>query len=431
MSRAYSRRTAFQLGLLPLGLTGLAGCAADDKKDDVAEGGESNGGPEPEPTDTEITLFSWWVAPGEADALDALIAVHNLEYPSEKITNAAIASGEQARDVLQANLEAGSPPDLFQENAYDMKTFLRDNPGGLTPLTELFDELELRDVVVPQVIEDITIDGEIYSMPVNIHRENALHYNKQLFEEQGIEPPTTLDELLEACETFKAAGITPIAMANSGWILRILFNGLASASMGANAFYDYFSGKSELDETAMRDAIDLLGKVLDEYVNASASDENFGWTDAADLVLNGEAAMFIHGDWAKGYFTQQGWEPGKRFGIVGMPGAQELFLYGVDVFGLPTGAPHLEAAKHFLSTVASKAGQVAFNKIKGSSPIRLDTVVEDLDPVGQQTLDDLRDAELRMLTRSQDAWDMAFAEYAVSRDADALLAAYVDNPPGG
>jgi glucose/mannose transport system substrate-binding protein len=406
----------------------LAGCGGDESQlpDDTSGGGAGN---EPD-EETPVTLFSWWVAPGEADALSALIALHNVDYPNEKVSNAAIASGELARDVLDEQLAAGTPPDLFQENAYDMASFLRDNPGSLTPLTDLFEELGLFDVVVPEVIEDVTIDGEVYSMPVNIHRENVLHYNKQLFEEQGLEPPTTLEGLLATCDAFKAAGITPLAMSNKGWVLRILFNALAAASMGAQAYNDYFSRKSELDEAAMRSAIELLGKFLDEYVNESASEEAFEWTDAADLVLNGEAAMFIHGDWAKGYLTQQGFEPGVRFDVVGMPGASELFLYGVDVFGLPAGAPHEEAAKHFLRTVASKEGQVAFNKVKGSSPIRLDTKIDNLDPAGRATLKDLQNAELRMLTRSNEAWDVALAEFAVNRDVDALINAYIDNPPG-
>ncbi|HEY6079811.1 MAG TPA: ABC transporter substrate-binding protein [Polyangiaceae bacterium] len=405
----------------------LAGCA-EESAEPGAKPDDSD--PDPETVETPITLFSWWVAPGEADALDALIAVHNLEYPLEKVSNAAIASGDQARDVLEAQLKGGEPPDLFQENAYDMASFLRDNPGGLTPLTDLFEELGLFDVVVREVIADITLEGEIYSMPVNIHRENALHYSMRIFEEQGLEPPTTLEEFLEVCEALKAAGITPLASANRGWILRILFNALSAASMGVDAFRDYYSGASELDEPAMRAAIELLGKVLDEYVNASAAELEFDWTDAADLVLNGEAAMFIHGDWAKGYFTQQGWKPGEGFGVIAMPGTTGLFLYGVDAFALPTGSPHPEAALHFLRTVASKAGQLAFNELKGSSPIRLDTMVDDLDPAGRATLDDLRSAEVRLLTRSNDAWDAALAEYAISRDADALLAAYVDSPPG-
>ena len=34
-------------------------------------------------------------------------------------------------------------------------------------------------------------------------------YNKEIFAEHGIEVPTTWDELIAACETLKAAGVTP------------------------------------------------------------------------------------------------------------------------------------------------------------------------------------------------------------------------------
>jgi glucose/mannose transport system substrate-binding protein len=376
-----------------------------------------------------VTLYSWWIAPSEADALEALIDVHHADYPTDVIYNAAIESGEAARDVLAAQLTSGEPPDLFQENAYDLPAFLADHPGGLTPLTELFTEEGLFDAIVPEVIENVTFDGEIYAMPVNIHRENALHYNKRIFAELDLEPPATLEELLAACDVIKAAGIAPFATLHAGWVQRILFNALASASMGAEAYRDFFSGSGALDEAAMRSAIALLDRVLSDYVNASASDPNLGWTDAADLVLDGRAAMFIHGDWAKGYYVQQRWQPGEGFGVIGMPGASELFLYGVDVFAMPLGGPQPEAAQRFLRTVASTAAQVAFNRLKGSSPVRLDTSIEDLDSEGRATLEDLRGASVRMLTRSKVVWDDALAAFAAERDHDALLAAYVDNPP--
>ena len=35
-------------------------------------------------------------------------------------------------------------------------------------------------------------------------------YNKDLFEQQGLEVPTTWSELIEVCEAFQSAGITPI-----------------------------------------------------------------------------------------------------------------------------------------------------------------------------------------------------------------------------
>jgi glucose/mannose transport system substrate-binding protein len=199
--------------------------------------------------------------------------------------------------------------------------------------------------------------------------------------------------------------------------------------MGAQAFHDYFSGSAALDETAMRSAISLLDRVLSDYSNDSAADPALGWTDAADLVLDGQAAMIIHGDWAKGYYVQQGWHPGEGFGVLGMPGASELFLYGVDVFAMPAGGPQPEAAQRFVRTVATKEAQVAFNRLKGSSPMRLDTSIEDLDAVGRATLEDLKNASLRMLAPSNELWDEALEAFAASRDHDALLATFIDNPP--
>jgi len=303
-------------------------------------------------------------------------------------------------------------------------------PDSFQSLTDFFKQQGLFDVIVPEVIQSVTIDGEIRAMPVNIHRENALLYNKKVFDSLKLEVPTTLDEFLSVCSKLKAAGVTPLAAAYEGWILRIVFNSLAAASMGITAFESYFTGKTALDEAALRAVIELFDNVLANYVNASASQPDFAWTDATDLLLSGEAAMFIHGDWAKGYLVQRGFDPGIEFGVVGMPGAADLFLYGVDAFAVMTGGHQPEATERFLRTVGSPAGQIAFNRLKGSSPIRLDIDLELLDPSGRITLQDLRDAKIRMLTVSNPAWDDALAAFAVSRDADALLAAFVANPPG-
>jgi glucose/mannose transport system substrate-binding protein len=417
MRKLLSRRHVFRLGA-PLPLL-LLGCANDDTSsaddDKVAE--------------VQVELFSWWIALSEADALQTLIDLHTAEYPKEKIVNAAVESGAKAKEILAQRLDADQPPDIYQENAYNIGAFLEKNPGGLVSLSDFFAAEGLLDVVVPEVIENVTFDGEIMAMPVNIHRENALIYNKKLFADLDLEVPKTLEELLAVCEALKAEGITPIAASHQGWILRMIFNALASASMGPAAYKGFFLGDDEIDEAAMRGAFDLLDDILTNYVNDSASDPDFGWTDAADLLLEEKAAMFIHGDWAKGYLQGLGWEPGVGFGVVGMPGASDFFLYGVDVFALLTGGPEPEASKHFLRTVASKAGQTAFNKLKGSSPIRFDVDADELDPVAQATLEDLKNAKLRMLTRSRAEWDMALAAFAVDRNQDALLAAYVDNPP--
>lgn len=376
-----------------------------------------------------MELLSWWVAASELDALDALLDVHRERYPNDRVRNTTYETGPEAQQRLYEQIAAHTPPDLYQENAYDLPQILVDEPGCLASLSDFFEEHGLAEAIVPEVLQAVTIDGVVRAMPVNIHRENALLYNKKVFDELGLSPPTTLDELLATCESLKAAGITPIATAYLGWIQRILFNGLSAARMGTSAFQAFLEGTGAIDEVALRKSIKLLDEVLTNYVNDSAADPDFGWTDAADLMSKGKAGMFIHGDWAKGYLVQLGAIPGFDFGVVGMPGASDLFLYGVDVFAMLEGAADPEPTRRFLETVGSKEGQIAFNKLKGSTPIRLDVDLDELDPAGRATLEDLRNAKVRLLTRSKPSWDDALAAFAIDRDADALVAAYVASPP--
>jgi glucose/mannose transport system substrate-binding protein len=377
---------------------------------------------------TTVELFSWWTAPGEAEALQALVDLQKVRFPKERIYNAAADSGTDAKATLKTRLADNDPPDLFQQNAHDMRVLLDANPGKVEPLDDFFAEHELGSSVVPEIIEDVTVEGHIYSLPVNVHRENSLFYNKQIFAKNGLEPPKTLEQFFTVCETLKKAGITPVATSQQGWITRILFNSLAMGSMGPEAFGDYWSGRSALDEAAMGKAVDALDRVLTDYAN-DTTDPEFGWTQAAESVFEGKAAMFLHGDWAKGYFVQLGWTPDVDFGVVGAPGASDMFWYGVDVFAVPSGAPHASAAYDFLSTVSSVDGQVAFNAIKGSSPMRLDVPPNKLDAMGQRVLADLNGAKFRMLVRGKDAWDTALGDFNKSHDKAAVIQAYKDNAP--
>ena len=295
----------------------------------------------------------------------------------------------------------------------------------------MFDQLGLRQVIFPEILRDVTHDGHIYVMPVNVHRENALFYNRRLFAAHHLTPPRTLEELLAVCRTLKAAGVVPLATANQGWILRIMFNSLALGRMGSAAYYDYFSGHNVADITRLRQAIDLFADVVERYVNPDAGDEGFGWTNAAQAIYNGDAAMFLHGDWVKGYFLQLGWSGDSDFGVVGSPGATDFFLYGIDAFALAAGAHNEAGARRFLTTVASTAGQVAFNRIKGSSPVRRDVPREELDALGRETLGDLDKARFRMLVRSRPSWEDAMVSFSRDHDRAALLRAFVDAPPGG
>jgi len=116
-------------------------------------------------------------------------------------------------------------------------------------------------------------------------------------------------------------------------------------------------------------ALDNYAKVL-TYTNTDSA--SLSWQDASQLVINGDAAFNVMGDWAEGYFKTLGNTPDVEFGYVPSPGTAGSFLMLSDSFGLPKGVKHPENAKLWLALCGSKEGQEAFNPKKGSICARTD-----------------------------------------------------------
>jgi glucose/mannose transport system substrate-binding protein len=373
-------------------------------------------------------VFSWWRAPGEVEALQALTHMYSGLHPDARTFNAFVGRSPGMQKLLVDRLIAGDPPDLLQVNAREIRQLRGRFPAALENLDGLLDMLAPRPIVFPELIEEGTSGGHLVALPINFHRENSLFYNKAIFETHHLTPPRTIAELVAMCGPLKSAGITPLATSHQGWILRIMFNAIASGHMGGAAFRDYFTGRNTAGEARLREALVIFSDLIHRCANPDAAEPGFGWVNAAQTLFNGDAAMFIHGDWAKGYLAQLGWKPGIDFGVVAAPGADGLFLYVSDAFAIPSGAKNKTGAREFLTVASSLAGQVAFNSIKGSSPIRPDVPMDTLDPVARATLADLQHAQIRMASPNIDALDAAFAKLVADDDTEAaaqVIAEYV------
>jgi len=380
----------------------------------------------------QLEVFSWWVEPGEAEALASLIEQHQSMFPLETVYNAATdplvtSGGVEAKEVLLTRLAQGDPPDTFQTDAGELPTFAA---GILEPLDSFYAEQGLSNALVPEAISDVTVAGHLLGVPVDIHRSNGLFYNKQVFAQNNLQPPTTIDEFLTVCAALKQAGITPLALSSEPWIMDMVFTSFALATLGPDDYVTYIINQTPVDPARFAALADLLDVVMTNYVDAQAmADPQFGWTQAADAVYAGTAGMYLHGDWAKGYWTQLGWTPNVDFGVVASPGSDGVFMYNTDSFSVPAQAKHLSAGNDWLKTIASAEGQVKFNELKGSSPVRLDIPIARLDPMAQEIYADLKQATLRVPSVGMlEIWETAVVQLAKDHDKTAFVKVLIDNP---
>lgn len=92
--------------------------------------------------------------------------------------------------------------DVVYLNDASLKRFAAND--WLEPLDDLWDkyreEFQLDDFP-PGIVESVSYNGHIYSMPILTNTE-MFFYRGDLFEEQGVQPPTTMQEYLQAAKTF-------------------------------------------------------------------------------------------------------------------------------------------------------------------------------------------------------------------------------------
>ncbi|MBA3532572.1 MAG: carbohydrate ABC transporter substrate-binding protein [Ardenticatenales bacterium] len=349
---------------------------------------ESGGGEgEGETAASEVEVFSWWTGGGEAAGLEAMIAVFNEKYPDIAFNNAAVAggAGTNARAVLATRLQAGDAPDSWQGHAGQELIGTYVAADQLEPLNFLYEENGWLEVMPETLIPLISQDGNIYSVPVNIHRANVLWYNPTVLEENNVEVPETLEEWFAAMDALKAAGVeTPLALGEQ-WTTMHLFETVLLATLGEEAYNGLWTGETDWNDAEVTTALENYARIL-EYTNSDAS--ALSWQDASQLVVDGDAAFNVMGDWAEGFYKELGLEPREGFGWAPVPGTGGTFQFLSDSFVLPVGAPNRDAAIAWLTVAGSKEGQDAFNPVKGSIPARNDGDRALYDEYLQSAMDD-------------------------------------------
>ncbi len=165
-----------------------------------------------------------------------------------------------------------------------------------------------------------------------------------------------------------------------------LFENVMIGTMGADKWNGLWTTPPTTDWTGadVTAGIANYAKAL-SYTNSDASTLS-DWQPASKMVADGDAAFNIMGDWAYGYFANPApnglaLKPHTDFDWAVSPGTYGIFNFLSDSFVLPVGNKHPAGTMAWLTVAASKAGQEAFNPLKGSICARTDC-----DPVAVQRI---------------------------------------------
>nr|WP_022708083.1 ABC transporter substrate-binding protein [Paracoccus zeaxanthinifaciens] len=342
----------------------------------------------PAMAEPQAEVLHWWTSGGEAKSVAVLQEQFGAEGGTWTDMPVAGGGGDAAMTALRARVLAGNAPTAVQLKGPAIQEWYEET--GLADIGAVAEENGWADVLPEQIAEHMKCEGEWCAAPVNVHRVNWIWGNKQILDEHGIEMPTTWDEFNAAAEKLQAAGVTPLAHGGQSWqdatVFEAVVLGLGGPEFFQQALVDL--DPEALTSDTMKQAFDEM-RTIRGYV-----DDNFSgrdWNLATAMVMNGEAAFQIMGDWAKGEFLAAGKEPGTDFVCAPTPG--EGFLYNVDSFAFfeVDGQDKQDGQALLAKLIMGPDFQKTFNLNKGSIPARTDVALDEFDDCAMQSNKDMNE----------------------------------------
>jgi ABC-type glycerol-3-phosphate transport system substrate-binding protein len=384
--------------LAAIGLAGslfLAACGSDDDDSSAQSGGEGEAPSalEAPPADTEATLRVWINANDTPQPMvDAAIEEFNAAYP-----NVTVEVERQQWDGLVERLTNVLPtsdgPDIFEVGNTQAQGF--EAAGAMVDLTEVKGDLG-GDDLLDSLVEAGTYDDRFYGVPLYAGARIVI-YRTDLFEQSGLEIPTTLEEFIEAGKTLQAdnadvPNFSGIYFPGRNWHAMLSFIWDAGGDIATQEDGEWV-GLLSSDESVA--GLETVQDIM-ENANQAPPDAD----DANDFVdfCNGEIGMLMAPGWKPGQLLdpEQGCPDtmGDKIGAFALPGGEDevapVFLGGSNL-AINANSENQGLALEFLKVITGDDFQTAYGE-NGLIPARkslLDSVsaAADAAPVVHEAAD--------------------------------------------
>lgn len=337
----------------------------------------------------ELIIYHGWSTPAEVAALNVLQDA--LQAKGHTWKDLAIPHNSGVNVSLVNLVTGGEPPNAFVNS--DPGVF-RDLEGlGLTrDLTDFYSEIGATENFFPIIRELSTVDGKMLKIPLFMHIDGMVYWNKEVAEKSGVDPAswTSVDQMIGDFQKVKDAGFVAAAVGGQAFQVGYLFHAMLAATAGPdiyNRLYGTEPDLSVLDTPEVRKAIEIV-RVFSEQAGPEA--ENRPWNETTNTVISGQALFHIMGDWMKGEWLAAGKVPGVDFGCAVIPGSKAVAVTS-DAMGILGGQPEnidkaeLDLVAAFVDPVVSAEA----NQKKGSTSPRADASTEFQDACNKVAMDAL------------------------------------------
>jgi raffinose/stachyose/melibiose transport system substrate-binding protein len=351
------------------------------------------------------TTISFWFNPpagGMAASCTVETAINPFNEQSDHIFVEAVAQ-PNAWDATRTAIAGGGGPDVVVTPGPSF-VFELAQAGQLLPLDDFVESEGWGDIFVPWALSLGEVNGELYSLPHELETL-VLYYNKTLFEQNGWEPPTTMEELMALAQQVADASIIPFSHANAEWrpsnewFVGEFLNHVA----GPEKVYQALSGQLSWEDPDFVTAVSMLNEMQQNGWFMGGLDIYYTTTGADRLAAfgNGEAAMNIEGSWALGdmatYFGEVAgnsndwdWVP------VPATSGEAIFDLGIgSTYSINKATEHPEEVAEFLTYFFSPEiqGELLAKCQKAPAPVRLEAdALTGIDPRAARLFESLSQA---------------------------------------
>lgn len=268
--------------------------------------------------------------------------------------------------------------------------------------------LDLSDMEIFDRIEERTAatygaDGEVYAF-APLAWTGAIFYNVDLFEEYGVEVPTTWDEFVEACRVFRDNGIEPYAnsQGNERDLCQSLYQSMV-ISQNPNADQEINEGTATFEQYYTEPLQiwydDMVASGLYSNLSMGLSGEQL-----QSMFASGQVAMISCGPWDLATYR----ELGVNFDTFPLADKEGNVILGGAVdpgFSVSSTSEHQEEALKFIEFMTREENLLTYHDLTGRA-IVVDGIDYEMDPLYDKYIEQTVDGDFYL---AQIEWENSAA----------------------